>query len=537
MFVLKTIIDKYTKNKKQLYSCFVDFRKAFDTVIHDAIYLKMLNCGMGGLFYKLLKNMYSKSMLAVKVGSELTESFPSNIGVRQGDVLSPNLFKIFINDLPAYLDHSMDEISLNNRRIDCLLYADDVVLLSTSATGLQNKLDLLETFCDEWCIDVNTSKTKVMVFNKPGRLIHTQLTFRGNKIESVRRYKYLGILFSLSGSFSEAKSDLYNKANKALFKLKADLFSLRPGIKSSLHIYNHTIKAVLNYSSELWGCYLPKSFKCDTLCDFSKIASLFPSEKMEIHFLKYILGVNKKASNFAIMSEVGKYPIIFDSFKSVLNYWHRLENMPTNLLKDAYTELKLLHHTGIDTWYGSLLGMLKVLDIPVEGGSAAFNKHFIKHSLSEHLHNLFRNTWYRSRENLIREDGKLRTYLKIKTNFGYEKYLDILNDFFNRKSLTRFRISNHKLKIELGRYTKPYTPLDQRICEKCDLNKIDDETHFFSDCSNFVKSRQDLFNKIKQCNDNFDNLSSFNKLYWCCTCEDPNIVRQLGLFLQECDVT
>ena len=190
-----------------------------------------------------------------------------------------------------------------------------------------------------------------------------------------------------------------------------------------------------------------------------------------------------------------------------------------------------------DTCHGSLLGMLKFLDMPVEGGSAAFNKHFIKHSLSEHLHNLFRNTWYRSRENLIREDGKLRTYLKIKTNFGYEKYLDILNDFFNRKSLTRFRISNHKLKIELGRYTKPYTPLDQRICEKCDLNKIDDETHFFSDCSNFVKSRQDLFNKIKQCNDNFDNLSSFNKLYWCCTCEDPNIVRQLGLFLQECDVT
>ena len=114
---------------------------------------------------------------------------------------------------------------------------------------------------------------------------------------------------------------------------------------------------------------------------------------MEIHFLKYILGVNKKASNFATISEIGKYPIIFDSFKSVLKYWHRLENIPTNLLKDAYTELKKLHREGFNTWYGSLLDtcMLKFIDVPVENGSAPLNKHFMKHSFTEQLQNFFRN--------------------------------------------------------------------------------------------------------------------------------------------------
>jgi hypothetical protein len=62
---------------------------------------------------------------------------------------------------------------------------------------------------------------------------------------------------------------------------------------------------------------------------------------------------------------------------------------------------------------------------------------------------------------------KLQTYLKLKCNFGIENYLHILSDFYQRKSFTKFRISNHKLKIETGRYSKPITPLENRICEKC----------------------------------------------------------------------
>ena len=278
--------------------------------------MKILQNGIGGLFYSLLKNMYSKSLLSVRVGHELTDAFASSIGVRQGDVLSPNLFKIFINDLPKYLELCSDNIYLNTHRVNCLLYADDVVLVSKSAVGLQKSLNLLETYCNDWCIDVNTSKTKVLIFNKPGRLINDKFTFRGIPIESVRKYKYLGILFTISGSFTEAKHDLFNKATKALYKLKADLLSLRPSIKSSLHIFNHTVKPILNYSSEIWGCYLPKSFNSTSLCDFTKLPAVFPCEKMEMHFLKYLLGVSKKASNFAVMSEFGKYPIIFDCLKS-----------------------------------------------------------------------------------------------------------------------------------------------------------------------------------------------------------------------------
>ena len=100
------------------------FKKAFDSVMHEAIYIKLLQIGIGGSFYEVLKNMDSISKLHVKIGNILTDNFTSKIGVRQGDILNPNLFTIFINDLPNYFEETPDPAIINSRKIDCLLYAD-----------------------------------------------------------------------------------------------------------------------------------------------------------------------------------------------------------------------------------------------------------------------------------------------------------------------------------------------------------------------------------------------------------------------------
>ena len=72
-----------------------------------------------------------------------TELFMSEVGIRQGDVLSPSLFKIFINDLPGIIDDKTDSITLDGEKIPCLLYADDLVLFSDTKNGLQQKLNIL----------------------------------------------------------------------------------------------------------------------------------------------------------------------------------------------------------------------------------------------------------------------------------------------------------------------------------------------------------------------------------------------------------
>ena len=115
-------------------------------------------------------NTESESEIAL-IENKFTHFFESRLGVKQGGNLSPNLFKIFINSLPDYLEKTNDPISIEEKSIHCLMYADDIVLLSKSSQGLQEKLNKLKDFCNDWCLNINIKKTKVLVFNKAGKHI------------------------------------------------------------------------------------------------------------------------------------------------------------------------------------------------------------------------------------------------------------------------------------------------------------------------------------------------------------------------------
>ena len=112
--------------------------------------------------------MYSKTRCCIKLNSSITGTFNYNREVRQEGVLSPALFNLFLNDLPLQLNYpEVDPFLLPDAtKLSCLLYADDLVLLSHSQQGLQNSLDKLSTFCEQWKMQVNLKKTKIMVFQK-----------------------------------------------------------------------------------------------------------------------------------------------------------------------------------------------------------------------------------------------------------------------------------------------------------------------------------------------------------------------------------
>lgn len=162
--------------------------------------LKLLQSNVGTKFYNVIQNMYSKSEACVKIGDSLTNYFPIKLGVRQGDNLNPTLFKVFINDLPSYSQSCIDAVTLQFKKPDCLMYADDIVIFSSSPVGLQNKLNLLEKCCADWGMKVNIKKTKIIIFNKAGRLIKKRFLFANQEVECISNYKYLGIHFTASGT-------------------------------------------------------------------------------------------------------------------------------------------------------------------------------------------------------------------------------------------------------------------------------------------------------------------------------------------------
>jgi len=142
LFVINVLLQKYTKSKQKLYLCFVDLKKAYDSVWRRALLLKTLEIGIRGSLFKLIENMYSDGEASIKIYGCLSKTFSCDTGVRQGDVLSPNLFNVFINDLPKCFDTNQFAPVIGMKPINCLMYADDLVIMSLSLDDLQMQVTI-----------------------------------------------------------------------------------------------------------------------------------------------------------------------------------------------------------------------------------------------------------------------------------------------------------------------------------------------------------------------------------------------------------
>ena len=161
-------------------------------------------------------------------------------------------------------------------------------------------------------MSLNTKKTKVMVFTKSGRYKNLQMKYLDKLIDNVKQYTYLGIVFNSSGSFTMARKEILNKGMKALLKFRK-IFSLdTPGVKTLLHVLNHTVKPVLVYGSEILGYFSHKKFKKNRDLFLKNEINNISAEKIHTKFCKFVLGVKTKSSDSACRGELGSYPLLFD---------------------------------------------------------------------------------------------------------------------------------------------------------------------------------------------------------------------------------
>lgn len=158
----------------------------------------------------IIQSIYSVVKSQVKHNNITSDVFFSNIGVRQGECLSPFLFSMYLNDLEeAIILNGAKGIDKGMLKLFLLLYADDIVLFANSAIELQNSINILETYCQRWRLTVNTTKTKVLIFRKGGRLpSNLKFTYNGVEIEIVRKFSYLGIVFTSGGSCTETQKNI-----------------------------------------------------------------------------------------------------------------------------------------------------------------------------------------------------------------------------------------------------------------------------------------------------------------------------------------
>ena len=142
------------------------------------------------------------------------------------NVYPPLLFSLFLNDIQEqFILSGFDGIDLNMFKMFMLLYADYIVIFSNTAEELQYGLNLLSEYCAKWKLKVNVLKSKILII-RAGGLLPKKLSFSydGEVLEIVKSFKYLGIVLTAGGSFSEAQNTLAGQAQKAIFKLNKYLY-------------------------------------------------------------------------------------------------------------------------------------------------------------------------------------------------------------------------------------------------------------------------------------------------------------------------
>ena len=159
IYLLQTIIEKVVKkNKKKLFAAFIDFKKAYDTVDRNCLFRRLKSLGINGLFRQNIEAMYDNIKYSIKLRNEVLEPIHSNLGLKQGCPLSPMLFNLYIDDVGNNFDELCDPIQFQNETINHFLYADDLVVLSYTADGLQRSLHQLSRYAKSKHLTVSTKK-------------------------------------------------------------------------------------------------------------------------------------------------------------------------------------------------------------------------------------------------------------------------------------------------------------------------------------------------------------------------------------------
>ena len=428
IFILNGIIEKYKVTKKPLYICFVDFKSAFDLVNRQALFYKLKKQDIKGKFYRIIKSMLSKAKSRVKWDKNLGDIIDNLYGVLQGGVLSPSLFKIFIEDLPKYLDPE-DGVKMGTILINYLLHADDLALISETSAGLQKLLIGLEKFCCRWHITVNLIKTNVMVFNESHSVIREvqNFLFFGNIIEECNKYKYLGTIFTNNNNtFAENITYLKNKAQRAIGDIRTNISKITGVNKPHgimMKLFDSQILPILEYGSEIW-------FPGKNLASF---------ESVHLNFLKCALGVRTQTSSLAIYGESGRFPLVMRQEDRALKLWLRLkfskENKPIN---NVFYELENLQNLGYDTWLTKIRTILGTLYNNV---TDLENSRRLLSDLKEKRYRLFM-------EKLLIDikdhasNPKLRTYCLLKPDYRKEPYFHYITNRNFLGVISRFRTSS-----------------------------------------------------------------------------------------------
>ena len=321
-------------------------------------------------------------------------------------------------------------------------------------------------------------------------------------IETVTKYKYLGVFFSSSGSFLNAKVHLVEQAKKAMHLLYKRIFNLDLPIDLQLQLFDHTIVPILTYSAEVWGY------------ENTKII-----EQVHLSFLRKITKTRMSTPAYMLYGETGRYPLNIIIKSKMIQFW-------TTLLRGK--ESKIFPYFYLAMFNDSSRNFKWTNYVKSVLDNTGFSYIWLQQSshvnpklhkcIKQVLIDQFIQVWHSEKNN----SNKGKNYAIYKETLELEKYFLSLPTSF-RLHLSKFRMANHKFPVETGRYNN--TEYAERYCQKCNSD-IGDEFHYLLVCPFYNTLRKKYLSPYYFAR---PNVIKYKELL---NTDDPSVTTKLAIFVK-----
>ena len=433
----------------------MDFEKAYDFTNRAILIEDLLEKGIGKKFAEAIYSMYSNTSYTPKISkNQVGNPISTEFGVTQGRKSSGNLYAFSISDMPKSVHDSNSKDFMDPFCVAQL--ADDTSLTSETLESKKIKFQKIINCANEKHQHVNTDKTKYMHMSSDP--INIPIILEDNrKIEAVERndgYDFIGFRLTYTDDIHELiQSNLRSKMfNIAKFYAWLEYNEPTPFFIKVKVLYGCMFASLL-YSAEAWG-------------DLSLVEkSLLVTERKA---LKSILGIKSGTSNDLVYYEINHPDIIAFIKDRQFKFATKIKQLRKGdaLVKEIWDMCVIdSEPTGLRRYYED-----------IKDGNCANDLLTRKTRISNS------------------DESMCARYRSIcGTEHCSILYQSCIDDT-KRKIITRWRLSSHQLRIETGRYNRPYTERENRVCQVCDI--VEDEIHAIYDCRAHNPIRNRYINTI-----------------------------------------
>ncbi|MES9884072.1 MAG: reverse transcriptase family protein [Sedimenticola sp.] len=351
-YLLRECMSYAKEQGSKLYVCFLDTQKAFDKVWHDGLFFKLRELGINSAEFKAIMDMYDGMNSCVRYKNFRSHSFKVLQGTRQGGVISPFFYLIYIDSLLRELEISNRGVVLYENNCSSPTVADDMVLVSYSKSGLQHMMDICYRYSCKWRYKYNGSKCSVIVFHESKNDYVTsnrQWNLGNDSVEEAVNYTHLGIICN---KYLDSKQNVMDAA----VKIRATFMCLiNSGIhKQGLHpmtakkIYERIVLPKALYGCELWNNILP----ADTML----------LERAHRMCIKYIQGLPKRTRTDIAVSLLGSYSLEAEIDRSKLRFLGQLIAISTDrIVKRVFVNRLIAYLTSPSASHGFISDIYRIL--------------------------------------------------------------------------------------------------------------------------------------------------------------------------------